>query len=306
MTPDTFTITETMLPVGDGHELYVHDWGNKSAKTPIIVLHGGPGSHVKDAGKQLYDPTRQRVVFFDQRGCGKSTPYGSLEHNTTQDLISDISKIADHFGFEKFILTGGSWGSCLALAYALEHPERVVGLVITGVFTGSREEIDWLDQGRFKTFFPDVWDRYLAATPNEHHADPGAYHYERIMSSDADAARDSGHTYDTLESSVISLDDRHLPEPVATYDPASIRIEMHYMHETCFMPDRYILDNAHKLTMPVRIVQGRYDMVCPPNTAYALHAILPDSELVWATGGHRPEHETSNLLRMFLRQLSQA
>ncbi|HSX04907.1 MAG TPA: alpha/beta fold hydrolase [Candidatus Saccharimonadales bacterium] len=306
MTPDAHTIQETFLEVGDGHTLYVHDWGNRAAKTPIITLHGGPGSQARDSHKRLYDPARQRVIFFDQRGCGRSLPYGSLEHNTTQQLIEDISKIADHLKIKQFILAGGSWGSCLALAYALEHPERVAAMALNGIFTGSQAEIDWLDGGLFRTFYPDVWDRYLAATPKAHHKDPGAYHYQRVMGGDPDAARESGHAYETLEGSVLALDDRFMPSDLATYDPSGIRIEMHYMQKRCFMPDRHILDSAHRLTMPIWLVQGRYDMVCPPAAAYELHQKLPNGELVLTTSGHRPEHETSSVLRTVLLQLSQA
>lgn len=306
MTPDSHTIQETFLEVGDGHTLYIHDWGNKTAKTPIIFLHGGPGDQSKDRHKLPFDPTRQRVIFFDQRGSGRSLPYGSLEHNTTQDLVEDIEKIASHLKLDKFILTGGSWGSCLALAYGLAHPERITAMVLSGIYTGSQAENDWILTGRFRTFFPDAWDAYLAATPKAHHANPSAYHYQRVMSGDEAAARESGYAYQTLEGSILSLDDRFTPGDPATYDPSSARIEMHYMRERCFMPDRYILNNAHKLTMPVWLVQGRYDMVCPPATAYELHQRLPNGELVWTTSGHRAEHEPHSVMHSLLLQLSQA
>lgn len=133
MNKDHYLISEKMLDVGDGHSLYIHEWGNANASTPIIFLHGGPGSHVRNSHKRVFDPTIHRVIFFDQRGSGKSTPYGSLENNTTDKLIEDISKIADSFGIKNFILRGNSWGSTLALAYALAHPERVHSLVLGGI-----------------------------------------------------------------------------------------------------------------------------------------------------------------------------
>ncbi|HET6924776.1 MAG TPA: alpha/beta fold hydrolase [Candidatus Saccharimonadales bacterium] len=304
MTPDAYTIQETFIEVGDGHTLYVHDWGNKDAETPIIFLHGGPGGQCGDKHKRQFDAATQRVIFFDQRGSGKSLPYGSLEHNTTQDMIHDIGAIADHFNIESFFLTGRSWGSCLALAYALEHPERVKAMVLGGIFTGSQSEIDWLDNGVFATFYPEAWERYLAATPESHRNNPGEYHYRRLMGTDEAAAKTSGLAYDTLEGSVMQLDDSFTPPSLEEYDPAPIRIEMHYMHERCFLPDRFILKSAHKLAMPIYLVQGRYDMVCPPVTAYELNEYLPNSELYMYIGGHRVEHESWNITKALLGRLT--
>ncbi|HVS58219.1 MAG TPA: alpha/beta fold hydrolase [Candidatus Saccharimonadales bacterium] len=304
MTPDQHTIQETFIEVGNSHTLYVHDWGNKKA-TPIVYLHGGPGSQCKDGNKDLFDPTTQRVVFFDQRGCGKSLPYGSLEHNTTQALVEDIEKIAAHLKLDKFILTGGSWGSCLALAYGLKYPKRVKAMALRGIFTGSQAEINWLDQGRWSVFFPDAWDKYLDHTPKSHHDNPSHYHFGRALGNDLVAAKESAYAYDNLEGSVIKLDDRFTPDNYEEYDPAGIKIEIAYMQNRCFMPDRFILDNAHKLTMPIWLVQGRYDMVCPPVMAYELHHKLPDSHLTWVTGGHKDEHEGWNILRTILLQLTE-
>lgn len=305
MTPDAYTIAEHHFSVGDGHTLYVQDWGNPKAKKVIISLHGGPGGHSKDKHKTTFDPTQQRVIFFDQRGCGKSTPYGSLEHNTTDKLVEDISTIADKLNLSMFILAGGSWGSCLALAYALKHPERVSAMVLHGILTGSQPELEWLDNGLFRTIYPDVWERYLEATPKAHRDDPTVYHYKRIMGEDEAAARESGHAYETLEGSIVSLDDRFTPsEPTEDYDPAGIRTERHYVANKCFMPDRYILDNAHKLVMPIWLVQGRYDMVCPPVTAYELHKQLPNSELIWTINGHRPDHEAITVMKTILLNLT--
>jgi proline iminopeptidase len=304
MTPDTYTVAEHHFSVGDGHKLYVHDWGKPDAKQVIISLHGGPGGGTKDSHKRRFDPTRQRVIFFDQRGCGHSTPRGSLEHNTTDKLVEDISTIADKLKLEKFILTGGSWGSCLALAYALAHPERVSAMVLHGIFTGSQAEIDWLDSGLFRTVYPDAWERYLQATPTAHRSNPTAYHYARVMSGNLADARASGHAYETLEGSVMALDDRFAPSDQALHDPTDIRMEMFYLAKHCFMPERFILDNAPKLHMPIWLVQGRYDMVCPPMTAYELHKQLPNSELVWTLNGHRPDHEATTVLKTVLLQLT--
>jgi len=304
MTPDEYTIRETFLEVGDGHTLYVHDWGNSAAKTPIIFLHGGPGGSCKDRQKQVFDPTRQRVIFFDQRGSGKSLPYGSLEHNTTDEVVGDISKIADHFGIKKFILHGGSWGSALAFFYGIAHPERVQAMVLNGIWTGSKTENDWVDKGGFRTFYPDAWERYAESVPAAHRTNPSAYHFPRILGEDTEAAKASGFAYEQLEGAAISLDDRTTPEDFETYDPAGIRIEVNYLSNQCFMPDKYVFDNASKLTMPIYMVQGRQDMVCPPVTAYNLHKLLPNSELIWTISGHKAERESWNVMRTLMIQLA--
>jgi proline iminopeptidase len=298
-----FVISEKMIDVGDNHVLYAQEWGNPDVSTPIMFLHGGPGSHVKDTHRSVFNPKTQRVIFFDQRGCGKSTPYGSLENNTTDKLIEDITKIADAFSAKTFVLHGSSWGSALALAYALKYPERVHALVIGGVFTGSKAEASWINNGQFKTFFPDVWQAYLDRTPTEHHSNPSNYHFDKVVNGTADQQKLSGYAYDRLETGIIQLNDRHEEEDFEKYDPAGIRIEMHYLSNRCFLPDRHILNNADKLNMPIHVVQGRYDMVCPPHTAYELHAKLPNSQLYWTLSGHRHEHEDTNIFRSIFASL---
>ncbi len=176
MTPDDFTNQELFLDVGDGHQLYVHDWGRADAAIPIVFLHGGPGNGCDDRDKQKFDPAKQRLIFHDQRGSGKSIPLGSLENNTTSDLVEDIEKIARRLKLRNFVITGGSWGSCLALAYGIKYPKRLTGMVLQGLFTGSQDEISWLGKGRFREFYPDAWNRYSEATPPEYRSDPSAYH----------------------------------------------------------------------------------------------------------------------------------
>jgi proline iminopeptidase len=286
MTPDSYTIREQMLSVGDGHELYVHEWGNKQANHTFLFLHGGPGSGCNDSHKALFDGERDHVIFFDQRGAGKSVPGGSFTANTTNHLIGDIELILEACKVRQATLVGGSWGACLALAYGLAHPERVTAMVLRGIFTGSQTEIDYLDKGTFRLFYPEVWDAFLARTPKARRADPTAYHISRATTQDTAAATDGAYAYSELEGSIISLDDRHKPADRATFNPNNTRIETHYTKNGCFMEDRYILKNAHKLQMPVWLVQGRYDMVCPPVTAYELHRSLPNSELIFTVSGH--------------------
>ena len=305
MTPDEHTIREFYIEVGDGHELYVQDWGNKKAKHPVVFLHGGPGNGTKDSHKNQFDPKRHHVVFFDQRGSGKSLPNGSLEHNTTEHLIRDINTITAQLKISSFILVGGSWGSCLALAYAVKHPQKVQAMVLNGIFTGSQAEIDYLDKGEFRTWFPEVWERYLTATPKEHHDSPTPFHYKRILGKNEDEARTSACAYSNMEGALLSLDDRFQPNSPTNpeFDPASSKIEVHYLANHCFMPDRHIFDNARKLTMPIWLVQGRYDMICPPASAYELCQKLPTSQLIWTVGGHRSnERETQTAVHSLLLQ----
>lgn len=304
MNKDEFTNKVMHLEVNETHSLYVQDWGNKDVKVPIISLHGGPGGQSKDSHKGSYDPTTQRVIFFDQRGCGQSLPYGSLIDNTTNDLISDITTIAETLKIESFILRGSSWGACLALAYAIKHPSKVHAMVLQGIFTGSSNEIKWLKHGMFQTFYPDVWQKYLELTPKAHRHDPSSYHFEKALNGTPDEQKKSAFAYETLEAGVVKLDDRGFTNNFDDYDPVGMRMEMHYMQNQCFLPDNYILDNAHKLTMPITLIQGRYDMVCPPSTAFALRENLPNSELYTTLSGHVTEHEDVQLVRQALKNLS--
>jgi proline iminopeptidase len=304
MESSEYVISERMLDVGDGHELWVQEWGNPNASSLIIFLHGGPGDQIKDRHRGAFDPKTHHVIFFDQRGCGRSTPYGSLEDNTTEKLIADITKIADTFGADKFILHGSSWGSTLALAYALENPDRVQSLVIGGVYTASKAETTWLDNGEFRTFFPDVWQSYLDRTPIMHHSNPSKYHHDKAINGTVAEQKLSAYAYGLLEYGVIQLDDRYTVGDYEEFDPAGMRIEMYYLSNGCFLPERHILNNADKLTMPVHIVQGRYDMVCPPVTAYELHTKLPNSNLYWTLSGHKTEHEGENIFRSIFASLN--
>lgn len=303
MNKDQYTRRHFMLPVGDGHKLNVIEWGAQSAKVPVIFLHGGPGSSVKDKYKQAFDPQLHRVIFFDQRGAGSSTPKGSLKNNTTHDLIEDINKIAKEFKLKSFYLHGSSWGSALALAYSIAYPKKVRGLVIGGVYTATRAENDWIDNGGFRAFYPDVWQQYLEMTPKAYRDDPSTYHIQKLLKGTAEERKVSGYAYEFLEGAVIALDDRRTPTNLETYDPAKIRLQAHYLSQDAFLPDNHILQNASKLKMPVHIVQGRYDMVCPPKTAYALHQALPNSRLYWTTAGHVSEHETYNTFKAILASL---
>ncbi len=306
MTPDDHTNQELFLDVGDGHQLYVHDWGNPKAKMPILFLHGGPGAGCNDGHKQSFDPAQQRVIFHDQRGSGKSLPAGSLEHNTTHDAANDINKVTERLGIKQFILTGGSWGSLLALVYAIHNPERLHAMVLRGIFTGTTAEEHWLTKGGFKASFPEVWEAYLQNTPTAHHADPSAYHLKQIAEGTPEEQKRSAYAYGNMEYALLSLDDRPKVSSYEDYDPTSIMIETHYAAHKYWLEERFVLDNAHKLTMPVFLVHGRYDMLCPPLGAYQLHQNLPHSQLIWTVAGHsggdRANYDTARALLLQLCQ----
>jgi proline iminopeptidase len=277
-----------MIDVGETHQLYAQLWGNATAEQTIIFLHGGPGSGCSDSAKLLFNPDYHRVVFFDQRGTGKSRPEGLIEHNTTDDLVADINKVAAAFSIENFVLVGGSWGSCLALAYGLKNPERVIRMVLRGIFTARQSEIDFVDKGHVRAFFPEVWDRFAASVPTEFADDPGRYHQKQMFAGNQ-AATDAAIAYNQYEGALVTLDDRNAelkPFDIDTFNPTKAIIETHYLINNCFLEEDYIITNAAKLTMPIALVQGRYDMVCPPFTAYELHQALPNSQLYWTVAGH--------------------
>jgi len=306
MTPDKHTNQEFFLDVGDSHQIYVQDWGNTRAETPIIFLHGGPGNGCYDRDKTTFNPDTQRVIFHDQRGAGKSLPAGELQANTTQHLVEDIKKIADRLELDKFVLAGGSWGSTLALMFAITYPEKVVGMVIDGIYTATSDETAWFEQGGWSEFFPDAWERYQQTVPKSHRHNPSAYHYERALHGPPEAAKESSYAYVCMEIAILKLDEPLQPPAYDDFEVGSGLIEMHYLANKCFMPENHIQKNAHRLTMPVYIIQGRYDMVCRPKVAYELGKKLPDGKLIWTVNGHLKQHEARNLHGVLLDRLTGA
>jgi proline iminopeptidase len=304
MNLDKHTNQEFFLDAGDGHQVYVQDWGNPTAKMPIFFLHGGPGNGCYDNDKNKFDPQTQRVIFHDQRGSGRSLPAGQLEHNTTEDLVADINAIAKRLKIEHFIITGGSWGSTLALVFAITHPNKVTGLVIDGVFTASKEENEWFEAGGWREFFPDIWEEYQQTVPQKYRKNPSAYHYDRALHGTPEEVKKSSYDYTGMEIAILKLDERLNSKPYENFEPGGGLIEMYYLAEGCFIENDYIVKNASKLTMPVYIVQGRYDMVCRPSVAYRLHKALPHSKLIWTINGHSKQHEAKTTLALLLDRLT--
>jgi len=276
-----------MLDVGDGQQVYWEVSGNPEGK-PVVFLHGGPGGGTSPLHRQFFDPDAYRIVLFDQRGCGRSLPHvadgADLSTNTTGHLLRDIELLRTRLGIDRWQVFGGSWGSTLALAYAQKHPERVTELVLRGVFLLRRSEIDWYYNGGAGQIFPDLWEKFCAplagAEPGEHPVDT----YHRLLHSpDPEVALDAAVAWSTWEGATSSLLPR--PEHVAeTGEPrfalAFARIENHYFHHRGFLDEGQLLRDAHLLNgIPGVIVQGRYDVVCPAASAWALHRAWPESTL---------------------------
>ncbi len=273
------------LSVSGGHKIHWEDWGNPKAKLPIIYLHGGPGSGFHDRQKLFFNPYHHRVIFFDQRGAGKSTPLGSIKDNTTQDLISDIESLRAHHKLTTFSIMGGSWGSTLALAYAIKYPQHVKKMLLWGIFLGRKKDIRYLSQGGGKSHFPDAWERYVSMVP-AHEQDHTDKHYFKEFSHRDIAVRNKYvREWQLYEASLASLDSQPdkielslSQEEEMEESYAAAKIEAFYMVNNCFLSENYILKHASKIAhIPSVLVQGRYDFVCPPTGAFELTQALGDN-----------------------------
>jgi proline iminopeptidase len=272
------------LPVSGGHELYFEESGNPQGK-PVIFLHGGPGGGSEPRMRRYFDPTRYRVVLLDQRGCGKSTPFASLDENTTWHLVDDIEALRRQLGVERWQVFGGSWGSTLALAYAEAHPERVSELVLRGIFLLTREEIRWFYQEGTSWIFPDFWREYLEHIPEEERGDLLHAYYRRLTSPDPAVARAAAKVWSMWEGRTSKL----IPDPglIARFGAddfswAFARIEAHYfVHDAWLGQGRGLIENIARIRhIPGVIVHGRYDVVCPVKNAFDLHHAWPESTLI--------------------------
>ncbi|MEX0968813.1 MAG: prolyl aminopeptidase [Paracoccaceae bacterium] len=271
----------TQLQVGDGHALYVECCGNPDG-IPAIVLHGGPGGGCTPSMRRYFDPAKFRIILFDQRGCGRSTPYASTEHNTSQHLVADIERIRTHFGIESWMLFGGSWGATLALLYAQAHPDRVRAMVLRGVFTMTRAELDWFYGGGAARFWPDAWEAFCAPIPKDERGDMIAAYRARLFGSDTKSADRAAMAWTGWENALaFAASDGTSRGGNAHYARAFARIENHYFHNGGFLraDDQIMQDMPRIGAIAAIVVQGRYDMVCPPATAAKLVAAWPKAEL---------------------------
>jgi proline iminopeptidase len=270
------------LRVSDVHEIYFEESGNPAGK-PVVFVHGGPGSGTEPKQRRFFDPAAYRIVLFDQRGCGKSTPHASLVDNTTWHLVADMEALRAHLGLERWQVFGGSWGSTLALAYAEAHPERVTELVLRGIFMIRKQEIDWFYQRGASVLFPDAWEGYLAPIPEAERGDLLRAYYRRLTSDDAATRQAAAKAWSIWEgtTSHLYVD----PDEIArtgedNFALAFARIECHYfVNGGFFRPESQLLDGVPRIRrIPAAIVQGRYDVVCPMETAWALHRAWPEAD----------------------------
>ncbi|MEM8762112.1 MAG: prolyl aminopeptidase [Pseudomonadota bacterium] len=272
--------TRFHLAVGDGHELFVEVSGRRDGPS-VVVLHGGPGSGSSPFMRRFFDPSRYRIVVFDQRGAGRSRPQGSLQANTTWDLVDDIEAVRDAIGVDRWQVFGGSWGSTLALLYAQKHPDKVSSLVLRGVFTLTSAELDWFYGGGAGRFFPDAWDDFKAPIPKGEQDDLIGAYYKRLTSEDEAEQTRFARPWVRWESATAAL--RPVPSSFveAAYARAFARIESHYFHHRGWLErdDQIFADLPKIADIPGVIVQGRYDMICPPATAYALADAWPAAQL---------------------------
>lgn len=281
MTPiastDPHVIKNGYLDVGDGHQLYWEDWGNPSAP-PVMCLHGGPGGGFSASHKSIFDPSRHHVIFYDQRGCGQSLPFASTDHNTTQDLVADIEKLRHHLKLDKIAVAGGSWGSTLALIYALVHPQQVTRLLLWSIYLARQIETDLMYTGYPRYNFPEAWERFISLVPakNRESGTTITQYYSDLMhSSDPAMAQKAAVEWTLWEATLVSLNYERLKlEREVPTDPnvkAMALMETHYFLHGCFVPENYILDNLAKIqAIPCAIIQGRFDFCTPPATAMEL------------------------------------
>ena len=274
---------QIIIDVADGHKIYIEECGNPDG-TPIVILHGGPGGGCNPNMRRYFDPHFYRIILFDQRGCGRSRPHASIENNTTWDLVSDIETIRIKLNIERFILFGGSWGATLSLVYAEQFPNRIIGLIIRGVFTMTKAELDWVyTRNGAAKFLPEAWRNFEKIIPKSEQADLiSAYHKRLFGNSSSDQAK-YAQAWTIWENSLASFKTfgRNY-SPTIEYARAFARIENHYFINGGFLKsDTQIIDELKVLKgIPIIIVQGRFDMICPPDTAEKLHRELPDSELI--------------------------
>ncbi|MDP3525901.1 MAG: prolyl aminopeptidase [Hoeflea sp.] len=278
------------LDTGDGHSVYWERVGTKGAK-PAVFLHGGPGGGINPNQRRLFDPKLYDVILFDQRGCGRSTPFASLDNNTTWHLVADIERLREMAGFEQWLVFGGSWGSTLALAYAETHPERVSELVVRGIYTLTRAELDWYYQFGVSEMFPDKWERFLAPIPAAERGDLMAAYRRRLVGDDEAVQLAAAKAWSGWEGETITL----MPEPSTSdvfhedrFALAFARIENHFFVHGGWLEEGQLLGNAGRLAgIDGVIVHGRYDMPCPARIAWQLHKAWPRAEFHLIEGaGH--------------------
>lgn len=280
--PECLPRASGMLALDGRHAMHWEECGDP-AGVPLLFIHGGPGGGSLPHHRRFYDPSFWRIVLYDQRGAGRSTPAADLVDNTTQHLVDDIERLRAHLGIGRWLLFGGSWGSTLALVYAQMHPERVLGLVLRGVFLATRAEVDWFILG-MQRFFPEAWREFTHFLPPEERGDVLAHYHRRLIDSDPHVHAPAAQAWDRYESTCSTL----LPKPAGTARAegdagalAIARIEAHYFVNDSFLVPNQVLDGMSRIRhLPCTIVQGRYDVICPPVSAATLARAWPEARYV--------------------------
>ena len=274
------------IDVSDGHSLYFELYGNPKG-IPVLFLHGGPGAGFSDKDKQFFNKRRYNVIFFDQRGSSRSKPFGSIENNTTQDLVSDINKVLDYLNFNRVYVFGGSWGSSLALVYAIHHPKKVAGLILRGIWLANKYGLEHYINGGIKEFFPDVWERFAKLVPKGEN--PINYYLEKMLSADKKISDKYAYEWAYYEMSFYTINKISDPDEILkTFSYKSMAIlEAYYIKNNCFLSEDFIMNNIDIIAnFKISIVHGRYDFICPPAQAFRLHSKLNHSTLNITNAGH--------------------
>lgn len=280
------------LPVEGGHRLYYEECGNPVG-LPVLYFHGGPGSGCKPFHRRFFDPEKYRIILLDQRGGGRSTPAGGLEHNTTAHLLSDLEALRKHLGIDRWILFAGSWGAALALLYAEQRPENVLGMIVRGSFLARARDLDWFVADGVSRIYPDHWATFLDHFPPEQRSDPLQAMYQLLTGADEVARLRIARAW-TLWSAQVAHGDGFDPAELDQQAPTSLvqqaRIEIHYAVHRYFIADHRIVDDLHRIPkVPIHIIHGRLDLVCPAEAAFVLHRNLAGSELkLLPDAGHLP------------------
>ncbi len=281
--PEIAPYNKGRLKVSELHEIYFEETGNPEG-APVLMVHGGPGGGFNPTMRRFHDPAHYRIILLDQRGCGHSTPHAELEQNTTWDLVADMERLREHLGLERWQLLGGSWGSTLSLAYAQTHPERVSQLILRGIFTLRRRELEWFYQEGCNWIHPDAFEAYLAPIPEDERGDMISAYYKRLTSDNRDVRLEAARAWSIWEGTTLSLlhdEERVKHFAQGDYALAFARIECHYfVHKGFFETDDQLIANAHLLQgIPGIIVHGRYDVVTPLKSAWELAQAWPEAEL---------------------------
>ena len=297
--PEITQTTQNWLKVDDLHQMYYEECGNEKG-SPVVFLHGGPGSGCNATQRRFFDPAHYRIILLDQRGCGRSTPQGETKNNTTDDLVADIEQLRLHLGIVKWHVFGGSWGSTLALSYAIKYPQMVISLVLRGIFLSRASELAWF-LGAIAHFYPEVWQTLIDYLPPAEQHDVLNAYANRIFSDDAQLNSAAAIQWNAFENAIMRLKPSDINVATAPLrktaqemqnerlsEVARARVQIHYIQQNCFVDGEQMLKQVANLAhIPTAIVQGRYDMVCPPQTAWALHQAMPHASFeMIADAGH--------------------